>query len=470
MMSRVVWLLLAAVLLEAAVAYPEDEYIFDEEAEETVSSHVPKFTSQPLDLAVKAGDTVTLPCRVDKLGDAVVVWRAGDQTLFTGDYKTTSDSRYSLQDPGQLGNSLVIAGVDQKDSPEYQCQISSSTPINLKHHVRIQVPPTITVRPESRIKVVEEGNEVVLECIASGFPVPIVTWTKKGDLLPYQEKKHTGKRLVIPAVKGAHVGDYFCTAENGVGDPATEHIRLEVNFPPQVEVDNDIVYTGAGHEAAVECNVKGQPLPVVSWFRVKGTPLDGPHYQQYQEGYRYGVRIASVRDEDLGVYNCQAENAIGKDTGIVHLTGKPKPVKVLSDPNGNDKDMFNIRWSVESYAEPIEYKILYRKIQEAGEPDQDWNELEVAYVAAPGRAEDSIVYSQKAMLKSLESAAVYQAIVTARNQYGWSEASDTFRFSTLGAKALISEKPSGNSAPSSLLRPAGVGLLSALLAAVVALL
>ncbi|KAF0294807.1 Lachesin [Amphibalanus amphitrite] len=409
-MSRVVWLLLAAALLEAAVAYPEDEYIFDEEAEETVSSHVPKFTSQPLDLAVKAGDTVTLPCRVDKLGDAVVVWRAGDQTLFTGDYKTTSDSRYSLQDPGQLGNSLVIAGVDQKDSPEYQCQISSSTPINLKHHVRIQVPPTITVRPESRIKVVEEGNEVVLECIASGFPVPIVTWTKKGDLLPYQEKKHTGKRLVIPAVKGAHVGDYFCTAENGVGDPATEHIRLEVNFPPQVEVANDIVYTGAGHEAAVECNVKGQPLPV------------------------------------------------------------PKPVKVLSDPNGNDKDMFNIRWSVESYAEPIEYKILYRKIQEAGEPDQDWNELEVAYVAAPGRAEDSIVYSQKAMLKSLESAAVYQAIVTARNQYGWSEASDTFRFSTLGAKALVSEKRSGNSAPSSLLRPAGVGLLSALLAAVVALL
>ena len=48
-------------------------------------------------------------------------------------------------------------------------------------------------------------------------------------LLPYQEKKHDGERLVIPAVKGAHMGEYSCTVENGVGEPVVEHIRLEVN-------------------------------------------------------------------------------------------------------------------------------------------------------------------------------------------------------------------------------------------------
>ena len=60
----------------------------------------------------------------------------------------------------------------------------------------------------------------------------------------------------------------------------------------------------------------------MSWFRVKGTPLDESHYQRYQQGYRYGIRIASVRDDDLGVYSCQAENTIGKHTGVVHLTGE----------------------------------------------------------------------------------------------------------------------------------------------------
>ena len=51
----------------------------------------------------------------------------------------------------------------------------------------------------------------------------------QGGLLPYQEKKHDGERLVIPAVKGEHMGDYSCTVDNGVGQPVVEHIRLEVN-------------------------------------------------------------------------------------------------------------------------------------------------------------------------------------------------------------------------------------------------
>ena len=38
-------------------------------------------------------------------------------------------------------------------------------------------------------------------------------------------------------------------------------------------------------------------------------------------------------------------------------------MKVISEPNGNDKDMYKIRWSVESYSEPTQYKILYRKVQ-----------------------------------------------------------------------------------------------------------
>ena len=51
-----------------AAAFAEEEYIFDEEAEEAASSHVPKFTSQSVTKVVKEGDTVTLPCLVDKLG------------------------------------------------------------------------------------------------------------------------------------------------------------------------------------------------------------------------------------------------------------------------------------------------------------------------------------------------------------------------------------------------------------------
>ena len=63
------------------------------------------------------------------------------------------------------------------------------------------------------------------------------------------------------------------------------------------------------------------PVRQVMWYRVKGTPLDEAHYERYEEGYTFGLRIANVKDDDLGVYSCQAENVIGKHTAIVHLTG-----------------------------------------------------------------------------------------------------------------------------------------------------
>ena len=50
-----------------SAGYADEDYILDEDAE-IESSHVPKFTSQPVTKVVKAGDNVTLPCLVDKLG------------------------------------------------------------------------------------------------------------------------------------------------------------------------------------------------------------------------------------------------------------------------------------------------------------------------------------------------------------------------------------------------------------------
>ena len=46
-------------------------------------------------------------------------------------------------------------------------------------HLVSVVAPSVTVRPRGGVKVVEAGEEVVLECRAHGYPKPTVTWTKK---------------------------------------------------------------------------------------------------------------------------------------------------------------------------------------------------------------------------------------------------------------------------------------------------
>ena len=57
----------------------------------------------------------------------------------------------------------------------------------------------------------------------------------------------------------------------------------------------------------------------------------------------------------------------------------------------------------------------------------------VASTSDPDREDGGVLYQQQTVLEGLQPAAVYRALVTARNRHGWSEAAGTFTFSTLGA-------------------------------------
>jgi len=470
-------LLLAALLLVSG-ARAEDgdvkaeeegaEYFYDEEGEEAASTHVPVFTSKSQELTVKEGDNVTLPCLVDMLGGAVLVWKTSTDTFFTSTVKVTTDERFSLEAAGDQGSSMVITGVTGSDAKTYECQIPSNPPVSLQHTVIVQSPPMVTVTPKEQVLVVAEGQQVHLACDATGSPQPTVTWTKKGGLLPYGEKKHTGARLDIASVESGHLGVYVCTAENGVGEPQVRHIRLEVEFAPQINVTSEMVHTGPGREARIECTVHGQPMPTVEWFRVQDTPLDAAHFERYEEGHRYGLKIASVREGDLGVYSCQAANKLGKQTSMVHLTGKPESVMVTSEPNGIEKSTYTIAFSVESYSPLLEYKVLYKQVKEEGaEEAADWQE-EVASYQGDAAGDSSATYTVRQQLSELQPASVYQALVTARNQYGWTQPGEqSFRFSTLGAKALVAESRTPNSAVAA---RAGIVCFLAALLSLVALL
>ncbi|XP_037072287.1 interference hedgehog-like [Pollicipes pollicipes] len=277
-------------------------------------------------------------------------------------------------------------------------------------------------------------------------------------------QQHTGDHLDIAAVESDHMGHYVCTVDNGVGSPVEKHIHLEVNYAPQIAVTNDVVHTAAGHEAQLECSIHGRPMPEVEWYRVKRTALDEDHYQRYQEGHLYGIRIAEVRDSDLGVYSCQAVNELGKLAATVLLTGKPKPAIIRSEPNGNQRETYALRWSMESFAPLLEYKILYKRVSDKGE--SAWQEVVSAY---PDRSDNStmVVHKMTMMLPELQPASVYEVLVTARNKYGWSEQPDTtFRFSTLGANAKTAN-PKGGEA---LVSPKGTGAAEAPRAGVACLL
>ena len=43
--------------------------------------------------------------------------------------------------------------------------------------------------------------------------------------------------------------------------------------------------------------------------------------------HRYSLQFDMVTLEDFGVYTCNATNYMGNSSAVIHLTGRPKPVR-----------------------------------------------------------------------------------------------------------------------------------------------
>ena len=59
-----------------------------------------------------------------------------------------------------------------------------------------------------------ESNDVILSCNATGNPPPNVTWSKSGD---QDNNVHLGSLLPLRNISRAQDGLYWCTAENRAG-------------------------------------------------------------------------------------------------------------------------------------------------------------------------------------------------------------------------------------------------------------
>ena len=65
-----------------------------------------------------------------------------------------------------------------------------------------------------------EGEDVTLECTATGNPDPKITWTRLSDNSVFNG--------TLANISRQDKGGYRCTADNGVGSPATKDIFVTV--------------------------------------------------------------------------------------------------------------------------------------------------------------------------------------------------------------------------------------------------
>ncbi|XP_075214141.1 limbic system-associated membrane protein-like [Lycorma delicatula] len=415
----------------------------------------PSFATIGRTFRIVTTDTVVLPCEVINPRGYLLAWKRGIAILTAGNIKVTPDERFRLVE----GYNLEIRDVKTHDAGDYVCQIATLHPLEITHTLEILVPSRIhSVTSDGTVEV-KKGSTVTLECRASGNPVPTISWTRKNNLLPSGEKSMEGFSITIVEATRHQAGIYLCSANNGVGDPATAQIALHVLYPPEIEVERSWVHSGEGYEAQLVCIVHAEPQAEVVWYR-DTLRLDTTERRIMEvRGSRHTLIIRKVQASDFGNYSCVADNSMGKAREYLELSGKPNPAIFRSHHMGRFKDSYNLTWSVNSYTPIEEFKLYFRRLPPPPVPGQltqpqyhhnkrptrrenetwggggsgirlldEWND-----VILPAAPSEQFTQQMSYMIRGLEPAFHYEARVQAKNRFGWNDISDTFHFTTRGS-------------------------------------
>uniref|UniRef100_A0A7E4UTJ4 Hemicentin-1 n=1 Tax=Panagrellus redivivus TaxID=6233 RepID=A0A7E4UTJ4_PANRE len=204
-------------------------------------------------------------------------------------------------------------------------------------NVRLDVwtPPAVTVKPGKEGAIRPLGTSITLFCEAAGNPAPIVHWQFEGRVLIHSPEgtqlSDGNARLDIPVLKLEDAGGYTCSAKNEVGtDEAT--IVVDILVPSKIDRDGVALNQRlpAGQTLTLFCDVKGKPLPKISWY-ANDTLIDAAASERIKigTGGEY-IEITNIALVDHGIYRCLAENAAGNDTLDYKVEVDQKPSIVNS--------------------------------------------------------------------------------------------------------------------------------------------
>ncbi|GAB0098045.1 Immunoglobulin [Sergentomyia squamirostris] len=399
------------------------------------------FSSVPTTVKTVENDTVLLPCYHNGPYSSIRWLREELLLADTGNPDFTPPERVRLFTNG----SLQVANVKLEDTGEYLCQIASESGLAMQRHaIEVQYPPSVISHPSGEVAM-QVGSIFEIACEARGVPFPIITWKRPSDNGSDLDHVESRRRLLVEVRSRGDAGNIQCKADNGFGLPAVAGILLIVQFTPEVKAEANVVHTKIGFRATLECSVTAEPSAVVHWFH-HGVPLSDSRRILRQDSVvaprspdhlhtqsRHLLIVQNVQENDLGMYECKAENKVGIKGAIIELTGRPLPTIFKASPIASTPMTHNLIWQTESLSPLTEYKLRFRQVPTGNVgphyrlPPADWTELTV-----PAEFSDGPIHTTGYTLRGLASASVYEVVVSSRNRYGWSDASKVVRFATAG--------------------------------------
>ncbi|KAM4642152.1 hemicentin-1 [Discoglossus pictus] len=309
------------------------------EAEQTTWLNVyepPKIenSGEVIDETVIANSPVTLECKSSGNPQPDITW-------FKDNRPFSSTGDIFLSDRGQL---LQITSSKIFDAGVYKCVASSiAGTAQLTYNLQVHVPPSISGSSDTVTVIV--NNLVRLECEATGFPAPSLTWLKDGSpVSSFSDGIQILSGGRVLALNNAQLGDagkYTCVAVNAAGEQQKD-FDLSVHVPPNIMGEEQNISALISETLVLRCPSNAVPPPVLNWYKDYKALIKGPGVSISEDGTV--LTIVGVQVRDTGLYSCEAVNIAGK-------TEKNFNVNILVPPTVQDS-------SEESFVTVIEGTLI----------------------------------------------------------------------------------------------------------------
>uniref|UniRef100_A0A8C8MFA8 Immunoglobulin superfamily DCC subclass member 3 n=1 Tax=Oncorhynchus tshawytscha TaxID=74940 RepID=A0A8C8MFA8_ONCTS len=278
---------------------------------------LPKFHTHPESMSVDDGGVARFKCQVNSVPEANITWERDRTPL------TTTDNRYTLLPMGIL----QVTGVRRIDAGVYRCKASNIANTRFSHEAvlnvtgeasRIYKEPVILSGPQNLTITVHQT--AILECIATGNPRPIVSWSRlDGRSIGVEGIQVLGTgNLMISDVSLQHSGVYVCAANRpGTRMRRTALGRLVVQAPPEFMQWPQSVSKPAGGSAVFTCVAQGVPEPHLIWLKNGKILMPGDNVKLTNNNST--LAVTRITSEDEAIYQCIAENMAGTNQASARL-------------------------------------------------------------------------------------------------------------------------------------------------------
>lgn len=273
------------------------------------------------------------------------------------------------------GSTLNFTRLNRTDSGAYSCEAINSEGSTMMNFT-INVQYSANISGISDVVLVNENDDAELWCTIDAVPLSSehVTWRRPG--FPLESRTMTSYKnntfyLVVRGITRKDMGQFFCVADNGIGNEVSQPAYLVVKHEPEIDKSPVLLKAAAriGDTARLICRASGAPKLVFAWSQngltisVNTTAKYHTNFHQLDAiTYESILSINKIDEKDYGQYQCKASNALGFriTTITLSLPSKPDPPLTVRIVNATH-DAVTIAW-IPGFdgGEPAKFRVYYR--------------------------------------------------------------------------------------------------------------